>query len=76
VVVSNVSSLPEIVGRAGLTVNPYDSDQIASAISQAIKNHDARSEMVKRGLERAKFFSWKQTAEKTLDLYETVLNQK
>jgi glycosyltransferase involved in cell wall biosynthesis len=73
VITSNVSSLPEVVGDAAITVDPYNIDELASAINNILSNSDLQGELSKKGLERAKQFSWKKTAEETLKVYEEIL---
>lgn len=72
VVTSNTSSLPEIVGDAGMLVNPYDVNAITGAIYKALTNSELRDQMSKKGLARAKRFSWEKCARETLKLYEGV----
>ena len=74
VIASNISSLPEVVGDAGILVNPYDVDEIAQAIHEVLVNNRLREEMRVKGLERAKQFSWEKTARETLKAYEEVIN--
>ncbi len=69
VVTSNSSSLPEAVGDAGLTVKPTDVDGIAEAIAQILMNRTLRADLRRRGLERAKLFTWRASAEKVLAIY-------
>ncbi|MBU1199931.1 glycosyltransferase family 4 protein [Patescibacteria group bacterium] len=73
VVTSNVSSMPEVVGKAGILVDPKSVDSIAAGIIKAIKNRATLSE---KGLERSKEFSWQKTAKETHDLYEKILSRK
>jgi len=73
VVTSNVSSMPEIVGKAGVLVDPKSVESIAAGIIKAIKK---RVDLSDRGLKRAKEFSWQKTAQQTHDLYEKVLSLK
>ncbi|GAB4259849.1 glycosyltransferase family 4 protein [Thermincola ferriacetica] len=70
VVVSNVSSLPEVVGDAGVTVSPDDIEAMAANISKVLKDRTAASYYSKRGIERASLFTWETTALKTLKVYE------
>jgi glycosyltransferase involved in cell wall biosynthesis len=70
VVASNTSSLPEVVGDAGLTVSPYDPAALAAAISRVLDDADLRQELRERGLRQARAFSWRVTAERTLAAYE------
>jgi len=72
VIVSNVASLPEIVGDAALKVNPDNADSLACAISLVLTDERLRQELVARGLERAGEFSWERAASETLDVYESV----
>jgi len=59
VITSNVSSLPEVVGDAGLMVDPYDVPGLKDAMNTILSDLDLRMEMVKKGLERSKQFTWK-----------------
>ena len=72
VVASNASSLPEVVGDAALTIDPYDIEGLAKAMEQLLMDQELRSEMRARGLVRAKLFSWERTARETLRVYEEV----
>ena len=72
VIVSNNSSLPEVVGECGISVDPYDTDDIAAAL---IKMTDREFSDVQRikGIERAKAFSWKKSAELLKALLEELV---
>jgi len=72
VVVGNTTSLPEVVGDAALSVDPFDVDAIASAIERLIKDSSLRDQLSVKGLARAKMFDWRQTARQTLNVYEQV----
>jgi glycosyltransferase involved in cell wall biosynthesis len=61
----NLASLPEVVGDAGLMVDPYDVDAIADGLLKLIEDSVLRSTLSYKGLERAKEFSWEKTAELT-----------
>lgn len=73
VVTSKLSSLPEVVGDAGLTINPYDVQQLAKTIQQVLEDEALAKDMRQRGVERSKMFSWKRCAEETLNVYRQVL---
>ncbi len=73
VVVSDRSSLPEIVGQAGLLVNPDDPSDIAQALARVLTDHRLRERMRELGLAQAAQFSWDQTARETLAVYRRVL---
>jgi len=76
VIVGNKTSLPEVVGDAGLLVDPFDVNQIASAMGKLINNSDLRSLLRVKGLERAKEFDWKTTARQTLAVYRKAFELK
>ncbi|WP_083810054.1 glycosyltransferase family 4 protein [Methanothermococcus okinawensis] len=76
VITSNTSSLPEVVGDAGIMINPYNVDELAKAMNEVLTNEGLREELSKKGLERAKLFSWKKCAEEHLKVYEEVYNKK
>ena len=75
VVTSNTSSLPEVVGKAGIMVDPYDVDGLAQAMKQVLTDDKLRDDMVGKGLEQAKRFSWEETARKTQEVYNKVAEQ-
>lgn len=66
VITSNISSMAEVAGNAALLVDPYNTDSIASAIESVLRG--AKS-YVEKGLKRAGQFSWRDSALKTLDVY-------
>lgn len=70
VIASNVSSLPEVVGDAGLLIDPYDTSQIANSMARIVSDQNLRNDLHQRGLERAKLFSWEQCARETLAVLE------
>ncbi|MFQ5812563.1 MAG: glycosyltransferase family 4 protein [Anaerolineae bacterium] len=72
VVVSNVSSLPEVVGDAGLLVDPEDVSELTVAIWRVLTDQALRAELIAKGLKRAQCFSWEKTALQTLELYRRV----
>lgn len=70
VVTSNTSSLPEVVGNAGIMVDPLDVDGFAEAIIKVLDNENLRNTLIQRGLERAREFTWERTAKETLEVYK------
>lgn len=70
VVTSCVSSLPEVAGGAAVLVDPYDTDDIARGLADACLDTALRAKLKQRGTDRAKSFSWQQTARRTLKVYE------
>ena len=73
VVCSGVSSLPEVVGDAALLVDPEDVSALAAAMERIWRDHALRGELRRRGLARAREFTWDRTARLTLDVYRQVL---
>lgn len=65
VVVGNCSSLPEVVGDAGLMVDPLSVDEMAEAICRVARDPALRASLRERGLLRARQFSWEETARRT-----------
>ena len=71
VVAGNRTSSPEVVGAAGMLVDPFQIDDIAAAIQRVIFDSDFRSDLKIKGLERARLFDWRETARQTLAVYQT-----
>ncbi len=72
VVVSGRSSFPEVVGAAGLLVDPEMPRSIAAGILRLARDRDLREQLASRGRERAKEYSWTRTARETLDVYRRI----
>jgi glycosyltransferase involved in cell wall biosynthesis len=72
VVCSDASSLPEVVGDAALTFNPRDGAAMAAQVSRVLADDALRADLVARGFERVRRFTWKRCAERTLDVLERV----
>jgi glycosyltransferase involved in cell wall biosynthesis len=69
VIAGDRTSLPEVVGDAGILVDPYDVDALAAALEKVVSDADLRSELSVKGLARAKLFEWRETARQTLAVY-------
>ena len=65
------TSLPEVVGDAGLLVDPFDTRAIAAALKRLIDDAELRAALSVKGLERARRFDWRETALSTLDVYHS-----
>jgi glycosyltransferase involved in cell wall biosynthesis len=68
VVASANSSLPEVVGDAGILINPYNISELAEVLNSVLRDSTLRARMIKRGLEQAQKFSWQQSARRTLNI--------
>jgi glycosyltransferase involved in cell wall biosynthesis len=75
VVVSNVSSLPEVAGGAAVLVDPYDPASIADGIVRAVADEETRRALVARGLARAREFSWERSVASVHRVYMDVLER-
>ena len=73
VVASNRSSLPEVVGDAGILADPDDSSALASALAKVLHDDALRHELSARGLDRSRRFTWDAAARATLQTYRTAL---
>jgi glycosyltransferase involved in cell wall biosynthesis len=74
VVTSNCASLPEVAGEAAILVDPLDVNAIALAIRQVLEEPDLAVSMRLKGIAQAQQFSWEQTAKRTTEVYERLLN--
>lgn len=72
VITSNLSSLPEVAGEAGLLVDPTDVADLATAIRRVLENVGLRMAMAKKGVAQAARFSWQRAAVETLALYREI----
>ncbi len=72
VITSNTTSLPEVVGEAGIQLDPDDVDGIADAVIR-VRDGELRQQLVADGKARAAQFTWKRTAEQTLAVYRTAV---
>jgi glycosyltransferase involved in cell wall biosynthesis len=70
VITSNATSMPEIAGDAALIVDPTDTGQIAQAMDRLMNSETLRNDMIAKGQERAKLFTWQRSADL---LWESVL---
>ncbi len=74
VITSNVSSMPEISGDSAFLVDPLSVDSISDGINLLSSSSELRESLSQRGLERAGCFSWRETALKTLEVYEKAVD--
>ena len=73
VITSNVSSLPEVGGDAVMYCNPYDVEDIKNKIEMVLNDEKLQQEMIQKGLQRVKKFTWEKSAKKHLEVFEEVL---
>jgi glycosyltransferase involved in cell wall biosynthesis len=75
VVCSNKTSLPEVVGDAGLLVDPTDTVALSAAILRVLTSAETVQELRTRGIARAGQFTWERVARQTVAVYEEVFNR-
>jgi glycosyltransferase involved in cell wall biosynthesis len=67
---SNVTSIPEVIGDAGVTFDPISLDDIVEKVSRLWNDESLRNDLRIKGLERVKLFAWTNTAQETIKVYE------
>lgn len=73
VITSNTTSLPEVIGDAGIQINPKSDEEMISAYEKMYFDSDFRESCYQKGLERAKQFSWTKCAKEILDFINNTL---
>jgi glycosyltransferase involved in cell wall biosynthesis len=73
VICSNTTSMPEVVGEAGILVNPTDTDAISQAMLAIYQNCNFREELRLNSIQRAKLFSWEKFSSDTYEVYKNIL---
>ena len=74
VIVSNAASLPEVCDDAAYYVDQYNVESIADGIHKVLTDETLRQDMIRKGLERAKLFSWEKSAKEHIKVFEEVLS--
>lgn len=74
-IISKESCMPEVGGDAVEYFDGYSSQSLSEAISKVFNSEKIQKDLSKKGIEQAKKFSWKKTAEKTIEAYKKVLVQ-
>ncbi|MGI8967947.1 MAG: glycosyltransferase family 4 protein [Chloroflexota bacterium] len=72
-IASTASSLPEVLGDAGIAVDPFDVGAIAGAMRTILENPTLAGDLAQWGRARASTFTWERTARETARVYEEVL---
>jgi glycosyltransferase involved in cell wall biosynthesis len=76
VIASNSSSLPEVIGDAGVLVDPKDQSELSHGIWRLVNDSELRSQLSQKSLMRAQQFSWSKCVDKTIEVYKTAMNSK
>jgi len=72
---SNVSAVPEVVGEAAVLFDPLSPEEIASSVNSILSNPVLCGNLVRKGLEHARQFTWEETARRTIEVYRKVLGK-
>jgi len=72
VVASNTSSIPEVVGDAGILFDPTSTSDLVDILLNLLENSSKRECLISKGLVRASMFSWDQTIAQTLEVYRSI----
>ena len=73
VIAAKTSSIPEVVGDAGLYFNPLSVEELITCLDALVDNNELREALKMKGLRRSKLFSWEKTVLKTSNLYRHLL---
>lgn len=73
---SNTSSMPEVIGRAGILISPRDERVWAKNILKILRDKGLARTLSQMGIRQAKKFSWEETARKTIAVYQEILGEK
>ena len=73
VLAANATSLPEVIGDAGVLFAPHDVDGLCDALHQVVTDRDHHDDLARRALQRAATFSWRRTAELYLDAFNVAM---
>lgn len=76
VVTSNVTCMPEVVGKAGILIDPYEVSSLAEGMHKVLTDSELTQNLKKKSLQRAKLFSWERCARETLKVYEELYVRK
>jgi glycosyltransferase involved in cell wall biosynthesis len=76
VITSNRTSMPEVGGNAAVLIDPFDPEDIASAMKRITEDENLRNQLIQDGFERAKIFTWDKSSERLWQCIEKVLNHQ
>jgi glycosyltransferase involved in cell wall biosynthesis len=75
VIASGVSAMPEVVGEAGILIDPHRTEDLRQAMLRLIREPGLKEKLTRIGLEQAKKFSWENSARKTLEVFEELIGR-
>lgn len=74
VITSNLTSIPEVTGNTAILIDPFNKDQLADSLLSMLNSYDLLDEYGEKGYENSKNFTWRKTAETTLNAYKTAFS--
>lgn len=74
VITSNVTSIPEVTGDTAMLINPINKDELSTSLFTLLEDSNLKNTLANKGYERSLQFSWRQTAESTLNAYKSIVN--
>lgn len=74
VITAKVTSIPEIAGQSAILIEPHNQENLSLSMEKICFDDDLRNDLIEKGFERAKLFSWQKTSNQTLDVYKELLN--
>lgn len=73
VICSNAASMPEVAGDAAILIDPFDADDLARAIDLIVHDTSAGKALIEKGVRHVAGFTWRKTAQKTVDIFKQVI---
>jgi glycosyltransferase involved in cell wall biosynthesis len=73
VITSNTTAMPEVAGDAAYLVDPTNIEEMTSVMSELLQNRQRQEEMIEKGLERARSYTWQNVSESYLKLYQEII---
>lgn len=74
VITSNITSIPEVVADSGILIDPYNINELSTALEKVLNEDKYREILSETGYKRSKLFSWINTSEKTINAYDNILS--
>ena len=75
VIASNITSLPEVCYNSAILIDPYNTEDLSCAIEKVLADNDLKLNLKNKSLMRSSHFSWQNTALKTIDAYNSIINR-
>ena len=75
IVAAKTSSIPEVIGNAGILVDPLNISEMAEAVRRVLSDPSLRASLTEKGIQRARGFTWERAAQETLRIYQEVIDR-